>query len=782
MDKLKNLISKKPATSKETWLEVLFSTLSCWLIAVSVCIILDAQLSVRIGVPTILWQTFFAAAAAFFLTRRWWIAVIYFGILVPVFFLAVSLSGDIFGFFESLVGFVKWWAADMPYNSKWYSEQGFYLVHTVINFAVTILFFVLSRITKRAWAVVILAFLFIIENYIKGFSNYNPLAIPFLLVGIFPLIAGEKFQRIKLPKAPNHFGLWGKKWLLVAVSTFLAAAVLLGSFGVANLMNSGYRTRFSSDIVADIQTATNTFTKEQQKHNVTLFDLGLVTNSTYIGGNLYDIEPEVIAKTNLRETTLVKLTSFDTFNGMNWTTDFKKGYRINGYWQDKQNLYLSSPLIENEKFANAIEEIAHRKQVSITIKRDSNFLFTVGHTAGFTENTPTANPVLFDELGRIVCYYGEDKGYSYSLDSLIYYTDDKVVKAQIKGLLADFEDVKDSFCDENNPQYIHYTKPLLTESSEMFKVIDKIGLKKGNNYDKAYKICNYFSTKNGFVYTDKPAPFSQSDNIILKLLNDKEGHCLYYSTAMVAIAREVGIPARLAAGYRTIESENGKTQIIDKSSPYAWVECYIENLGWMPFDPSPIDEEEPTNKVPSEDKKPNVEVEEEKLNDNNSKDPNVKEEEEKQDYTAFIWSCILLLIAILLTLNAIFSQKAYNIKSVRKRYKSTKRQAEYYYQDILRQLGCLGFRFKTGETISELAQRACDGLRLIKKEMICDSLKSVEAMHYANEIPSNEDIEALFAARSLLEKVLKRKKNGLVYFIRRRILLPVISFKVRKYK
>ncbi len=781
IDRLKSLI-KKPTRLKETWVEILFKTLSCWLISVGVCIILDAQLSLQIGVVTILWQTAFVAAAAFFLTRRWWIGVIYFGILVPVFFLAVSISGDIFGFFESLAGFIKWWASDMPYSSKWYSEQGFYLVHTVINFAVTLLFFVLSRVTKRAWAVVILAFLFIIENYIKGFSNYNPLAIPFLLVGIFPLIAGEKFQRIKLPKAPNHFGVWGKKWLFVAVSTFLSAAVLLGGFSASMAMDSGRRTRFASDVVADIQTATNTFTNEQQMHHITLFDLGLVTNSNYVGGNLYAIEPKVIAKTNLKEPTLVKLTSFDTFDGLNWTTDFKKGYRINGYWRDEQNLYLSSPLIENKKFADVVDEIAPKTRVDITLKRGSNFLFTVGHTADFIENTSTANPVLFDELGRIVCYYGESKGYSYSLDSRVYYTGDKVVKAQIKTLLEEFDGVADEFLDKKNPQYIHYTKPIFEDSKKLSKVINKIGLKKGNSYDKAYKICNYFSTKNGFTYTDVPPPFYKNDNIVLKLLDEKEGHCLYYSTAMIAIAREVGIPARLAAGYRTIESSNGKTQVIDKSSPYAWVECYIEHLGWIPFDPAPKDEKKPlSDNGNSNENKPGVSVNEEaEENKAESKAPPIQDD--KWNYKDFIWISTLALVLILLAVNALISQKMYDLNLVRKRFKSTKRQAEFYYQDILRQFACLGFRFKTGETISELAKRTCEGIRLVKKDSVYNALKSVEALHYANEIPSNEDIESVFAARSLLEKVLKRKKNGFIYFVRRRLLLPVISLKVKKYR
>ena len=115
--------------NKETTMEVFCNVISCWLIAVGVCVIVGSHLAFQVSITTVLWQTLFAAIASFLLTRRWWIIVIYFGILVPVFFLAISLSGDIYGFFASVAGFVKWWTLSMPYNSKWYSDQGFYMVH-----------------------------------------------------------------------------------------------------------------------------------------------------------------------------------------------------------------------------------------------------------------------------------------------------------------------------------------------------------------------------------------------------------------------------------------------------------------------------------------------------------------------------------------------------------------------------------------------------------------------------------------------------------------------------
>ena len=29
--------------------------------------------------------------------------------------------------------------------------------------------------------------------------------------------------------------------------------------------------------------------------------------------------------------------------------------------------------------------------------------------------------------------------------------------------------------------------------------------------------------------------------------------------------------------------------MVDASEPYVWVECYFDNFGWLPFDPTPGD-------------------------------------------------------------------------------------------------------------------------------------------------------------------------------------------------
>ncbi|RMB61982.1 transglutaminase-like domain-containing protein [Tessaracoccus antarcticus] len=55
-----------------------------------------------------------------------------------------------------------------------------------------------------------------------------------------------------------------------------------------------------------------------------------------------------------------------------------------------------------------------------------------------------------------------------------------------------------------------------------------------------------------------------------------------YATAMVLMARELGIPARVVYGYRS-----GGDALITGSDVGAWAEVELDGLGWVMFDPTP---------------------------------------------------------------------------------------------------------------------------------------------------------------------------------------------------
>ncbi len=74
------------------------------------------------------------------------------------------------------------------------------------------------------------------------------------------------------------------------------------------------------------------------------------------------------------------------------------------------------------------------------------------------------------------------------------------------------------------------------------------------------------------------------------LLGELAGHCEYFASAMVLVARANGIPARLVnglAGGRT--NQIGGFVELSHSDAHAWVEVHFERAGWMAFDPTPPD-------------------------------------------------------------------------------------------------------------------------------------------------------------------------------------------------
>ncbi len=126
---------------------------------------------------------------------------------------------------------------------------------------------------------------------------------------------------------------------------------------------------------------------------------------------------------------------------------------------------------------------------------------------------------------------------------------------------------------------------LATQISQMF----------GNDYQRARAIRNYLTTN--CVYsldlTQKPG---RNGPLYDFLFARKPGHCEYFASAMVILARYIGIPSRLAYGFSTGRWEpDRKLFVVRLLDAHAWAECYIEGRGWISLDPTPpiLDDETP---------------------------------------------------------------------------------------------------------------------------------------------------------------------------------------------
>ncbi|MEI7844596.1 MAG: transglutaminase domain-containing protein [Chloroflexota bacterium] len=67
----------------------------------------------------------------------------------------------------------------------------------------------------------------------------------------------------------------------------------------------------------------------------------------------------------------------------------------------------------------------------------------------------------------------------------------------------------------------------------------------------------------------------------------KRGYCDYYATAMVVMARSLGLPARLVTGYEsgTYDPQRAIYRVT-AADAHAWVEIYFPGIGWVEFEPT----------------------------------------------------------------------------------------------------------------------------------------------------------------------------------------------------
>ncbi|MBQ4288685.1 MAG: transglutaminase domain-containing protein, partial [Clostridia bacterium] len=71
------------------------------------------------------------------------------------------------------------------------------------------------------------------------------------------------------------------------------------------------------------------------------------------------------------------------------------------------------------------------------------------------------------------------------------------------------------------------------------------------------------------------------------LFETGKGYCVHFASAMISILEIAGIPARAAGGYCYLYPfEEQESYNVSGNCAHTWVEAYIENVGWVPFEPT----------------------------------------------------------------------------------------------------------------------------------------------------------------------------------------------------
>lgn len=81
-------------------------------------------------------------------------------------------------------------------------------------------------------------------------------------------------------------------------------------------------------------------------------------------------------------------------------------------------------------------------------------------------------------------------------------------------------------------------------------------------------------------------PPAGHDVVDFFLFESQTGYCDYYASAMVVMARSLGLPARLAAGFLMPATDSNGRQTIREKDGHSWAEIYFAGTGWVEFEPT----------------------------------------------------------------------------------------------------------------------------------------------------------------------------------------------------
>jgi transglutaminase-like putative cysteine protease len=127
---------------------------------------------------------------------------------------------------------------------------------------------------------------------------------------------------------------------------------------------------------------------------------------------------------------------------------------------------------------------------------------------------------------------------------------------------------------------------------ELLKLAEKITKGDGTPFAEAYALQNWFlSSAQHFTYainTRLPSGMTGLLDFLFNTKTGRRGFCQQFAFAMAALARELGIPSRIAVGYTAgTEVGNRGQWKVTTADAHAWPELYITDVGWLRFEPTP---------------------------------------------------------------------------------------------------------------------------------------------------------------------------------------------------
>jgi transglutaminase-like putative cysteine protease len=109
-----------------------------------------------------------------------------------------------------------------------------------------------------------------------------------------------------------------------------------------------------------------------------------------------------------------------------------------------------------------------------------------------------------------------------------------------------------------------------------------------SRFEKAVALQGWF--RDQFTYSTDVSLGNGADDLV-RFLSEGEGgrtgYCEQFAAAMAVMARELGIPARVAVGFLEPDKVGDDTWVYSAHDLHAWPELFFSGSGWVRFEPTP---------------------------------------------------------------------------------------------------------------------------------------------------------------------------------------------------
>jgi transglutaminase-like putative cysteine protease len=362
-------------------------------------------------------------------------------------------------------------------------------------------------------------------------------------------------ENLEVPAAIMRSGIIfaaGSVALAWALTTVAVASPLTGAWRSFDVVWSGVRDQFEG--------ALGSLTNPQSRISGNSFG-----PSFNVQGEWVSRDDEVLVLAAPRPLYL-RTATYDHYNG--------RGFELSKPWE-RRDVPAGDPLFadatsERPVVAAAVEVRRIQIEMRQTIGRN---LFTAGSPLYVYAPTVVVEPDGDPLLGAIEHANPLGPGEAYELEVALSTATEAVLGAAGEEYP---QDVRDLYLDTTGV------------TDRVAQLAREITANATNDYEQAKALADFLRRDSRFEYNTSPGQYPADSNLVDFFLFDAErgrsGYCQHYASAMVMMARSLGLPARVAAGFAPGERIGEDQYMVREANAHAWAEIYFPGYGWQVFE------------------------------------------------------------------------------------------------------------------------------------------------------------------------------------------------------